>query len=134
MRDCGDCGECCHGRLFFNEKSKKGEDIIVSNGISCFKLLDENCSIWEDRPDVCRNWQCTWSLDEELPVWLQPSKCGFMIWEPREELNHYSIVFSDTVQINQKALLWTLWWANDTKKDIKLFGPPMAIELFFKNS
>lgn len=134
MRDCGDCGQCCHGRLTFSDVSKTGENIIVSEGVTCFKLVDEKCSIHEDRPDICRNWQCVWSIDEGLPEWLQPSRCGFMIWNPSDVTpDYYSIAFSDDVQIDQKALLWTLWWANNTKKNIKVLGPPYG-ELLFKNS
>jgi len=134
MRECGDCGQCCHGRLVFEDVSKTGEKIIVTDGVTCFKLVDENCSIHEDRPDVCRNWQCTWSTDEGLPMWLQPSKCGFMIWPPSDiNPNHYTIAFSDDVQIDEKALLWALWWANNTKKNIQVLSPPYG-ELYFKNS
>ena len=133
MRDCGSCGECCHGRLTFNDVSKTGEEIIVSDSIPCFKLVDENCSIHEDRPDVCRNWQCVWTLDEGLPEWLQPSQCGFMIWKPDEICTDYCIVPSDHVQVNIKALLWTLWWANQTGKNMQLMSIKYG-DLLFKNS
>lgn len=133
MRECGDCTECCRGRLVFEAETKTGEKIIVKDSIPCYKLSDKGCTIHEDRPDVCRNWQCTWTLDEGLPNWLQPSKCGFMIWPPDKLCPDYCIVPSDHVQVDVKALLWTLWWANETGKNIKVISTRYG-DLSFKNS
>ena len=133
MRECGDCTECCRGRLIFEDETKTGEKIIVKDSIPCYKLSDKGCTIHEDRPDVCRNWQCKWTLDEGLPNWLQPSKCGFMIWPPDKVCPDYCIVPSDHVQVDVKALLWTLWWANETGKNIKVISTRYG-DLSFKNS
>jgi len=133
MRECGDCTECCRGRLVFEDKTKTGEHIIVRDSIPCYKLSDTGCTIHEDRPDVCRNWQCTWTVDEGLPNWLQPSKCGFMIWQPDQICPDYCIVPSDHVQVDVKALIWTLWWASETGRNIKLISTQYG-DLSFKNS
>jgi len=71
-RDCGTCKECCGGWLW-------GE----AHGIPFFPnhpchYLDPTpgrcggCTIYEDRPPICRDFQCLWLQDLQMPGWMKP--------------------------------------------------------------
>jgi hypothetical protein len=40
------------------------------------------CSIWEKRPDVCRNTNCVWVVEEQIPNTFRPDKVGVMFERP----------------------------------------------------
>ena len=75
FKPCGDCHECCTGRLV---GSAYGND--YKPGHSCVFLVKKECIIHETRPDSCRNYQCAWSQglfgDSDQ---LKPNKCGVLI-------------------------------------------------------
>jgi hypothetical protein len=84
FRDCGDCNECCKWLIV---DDIHGHD--VKPGKPCFYLCEEkNCTIHEQRPEVCRNYQCAWSQGI-LPIWMKPNKSNAVInvekWGPNKE-------------------------------------------------
>lgn len=108
MRTCDDCNECCNGILTFEDNN-----IIVTDNKKCFKLVDGNCSIYETRPKTCKDFLCTFLLDEGLPDWLRPNKCGFILSEREDR-----IILSQckNISIDNEALLWIIWWTNSHRK------------------
>ena len=131
-RVCGDCVACCMGALSFHDKTIDNEDIIVKDGIPCFKLdVNNGCTIYEQRGKICQGFVCNWLIDEGLPEWLKPSQSGFIIHgQPDSEYMYFSS--SHGGKIDYKALTWALWWANKRKFDIKLNIPGLGT-LEFEN-
>ncbi len=85
-RTCDGCSECC--RVFdIPELDKAG-------GCRCPKLtrseLTPRCSIYPDRPDVCRDFECEW-LRGYGPDRDKPSMTGFVfrrVWREDESQLH----------------------------------------------
>jgi Fe-S-cluster containining protein len=72
-RSCGECTACCTGRLIGNAY---GNSFNPSR--KCVFLVQEKCSIYSTRPDLCRKYQCSWSehlFDESM----RPDKCGVIV-------------------------------------------------------
>lgn len=60
---CTSCGICCDGTLFVASRLQPGERMpgAVSRGwfsLPCDQLKDRCCSIYEQRPQACRNFEC----------------------------------------------------------------------------
>lgn len=73
FRPCGDCTGCCQGILAVNVHGN-----LAQGRRPCYFLVDNKCTIYNERPSVCRNYQCAWSqgiLDEDM----RPDKCGIMV-------------------------------------------------------
>jgi len=74
FRDCGSCVECC--------KNLYIEDVYghsVTPGNPCFFLCKERrCTIHENRPQTCRNFQCAWS-QHLLPEWMKPDQSNVLV-------------------------------------------------------
>lgn len=56
FRECGDCVACCSGYLIGNSYGNK-----FGTGKPCAFLVKGDCSIYEDRPETCRTYQCAWT-------------------------------------------------------------------------
>jgi Fe-S-cluster containining protein len=73
MRNCNGCTACCSGLLQGNVRGK-----FFGNGNACHYLTnDDICSIYRDRPSVCRNFYCAWA-QELLPDHLSPKETGIL--------------------------------------------------------
>ena len=71
MMPCGECTLCC--KLLETHDEKTASPI----GIYC-KHCDHNkgCTIYKDRPEECRIYQCMWTQMENVGEELRPDKCG----------------------------------------------------------
>lgn len=67
-KNCGECTLCC--KLLAVKEFKKPIGIMCEH---CSP--DHGCTIYEDRPQRCRNFECLW-LKSDLPGSLKPSNCG----------------------------------------------------------
>jgi hypothetical protein len=76
MRKCDGCTACCDGSLYMRVEEHK-----VHRGSPCPYLCKENhnCSNYENRPEVCRNFECFWKVNESVPEWLKPSNSGVVL-------------------------------------------------------
>lgn len=73
FRPCGDCTACCSGQLVSNSYGNQ-----FGRGHRCIFLVEEKCTVYETRPQVCRNYQCAWSqnlLDHDM----RPDQSGIMV-------------------------------------------------------
>lgn len=73
FRPCGECTACCDGNLLSNSHGN-----IFGNKKPCVFLVEKICSVYKDRPNTCKNYQCAWSqslFDEDL----RPDRCGVLI-------------------------------------------------------
>ena len=67
MKDCGDCALCC--KLIEVKPLKKPA------GTWCQHCTKHSCGIWEERPDICKTYDCLWRTTPEMSEDLRPSKC-----------------------------------------------------------
>lgn len=44
----------------------------------CRHIVPTGCAIYEDRPEVCRSFQCGWIQAPNLPDALRPDRCGVL--------------------------------------------------------
>lgn len=73
FRPCGDCTGCCQGVLAVNVHGN-----LARGRKPCSFLVENKCMIYNERPNVCRKYQCAWSqglLDDDM----RPDKCGIMV-------------------------------------------------------
>jgi hypothetical protein len=72
-RSCGTCDMCCTGTL--------GLPIIQGHiperKKPChFLNIETKCTIYADRPFVCKNYKCLWLADEAIPDFMKPENFG----------------------------------------------------------
>lgn len=84
MIECFQCGECC--KTLKEVKITRDElDILCSHGdpvvhvsgnkvlmdLPCVFLIDNKCSVWADRPCMCRMWHCgKVDPDDDILEWM----------------------------------------------------------------
>jgi hypothetical protein len=73
FRECNECNVCCDGSLMGNSHGNK-----FGNKKPCVFLVTNKCSIYKDRPNSCKSFQCAWS-QKLLPEWMRPDKCGVLV-------------------------------------------------------
>lgn len=75
MRSCGDCSLCCKlPRIEF------GPDGCKAAGEWCEQCVPgRGCSLYDDRPEVCRRFSCLWLTDDGWPESHSPRKCGCVV-------------------------------------------------------
>ena len=80
-RECGECTRCCEGWELTDVAEHIG---FVGVGLPCrFVDLGKGCTIYEDRPTVCRHYKCEWLKDDmhNIPDWLKPNESNIIITE-----------------------------------------------------
>lgn len=94
---------CCRMRPFFNvilteeeilsyeAKNYKGQLVLQStpNG-DCVYLKDNRCSIYETRPENCRNWHCSPKGHEDNPEITKRANGWLLVVGSDEVLNELS--------------------------------------------
>jgi len=70
---CGSCNACC--TIF------EIEELGKPAGVPCHHLTAEGqCGIYDDRPDVCREFRCEWlKAGNSMSPKLRPDRAGFMM-------------------------------------------------------
>ncbi len=110
FRPCGDCAACCEGHLIGNAWGNK-----FGAGKKCIFLVKQECTIYHDRPETCRKYQCMWSQGI-FPEWMKPNKCGLMISAEWKDGKQYlkAIEISPNVNYNVYAELEKFCGENNT--------------------
>ena len=112
MRKCKECTACCSGTLYGMAKGH-----YFGNGTPCH-FLNKNCTIYEDRPPMCRDFQCLWLKDQTFPTWMKPSTVYLLIVPKKNHLFEYYIVYNMQVSPADKskqdyALKYFQTWARN---------------------
>jgi hypothetical protein len=76
QRQCGECRACCIA-LGFQARDNESP-FEKPYGTPCPHLVQIGCGIYEDRPPVCRRFQCGWLQAPNLPKELRPDRCGVL--------------------------------------------------------
>ena len=117
FRDCGDCNECCKWLIV--------DDVLGHNikpGKPCFYLCEEkNCTVHEQRPEVCRNYQCAWSQGI-LPEWMKPNKSNALVNVEKWGGNSNAEVrgFRNTINFGGSSGSSTQNWTGEQTNDLTL--------------
>ena len=73
FKPCGECSLCC--RLLDAPELEKPP------GLWCrHHLHGQGCGIHAVRPDLCRAFQCQWSLSPAVDEAWRPDRCHFILW------------------------------------------------------
>ncbi len=97
FRPCGDCVACCEGHL-----SGTAYGNPFGNGRKCIFLVKKECQIYNERPEVCRKYQCVWSQGI-FPEWMKPNKTGIMISAEWKDGKQYLRVIEISREIDYNA-------------------------------
>ena len=76
LRECGECRACCVVLGFDADPNEA--PFSKPHGTPCQHLIQIGCGIYEERPPVCRRFQCGWIQAPNLPEALRPDRCGVM--------------------------------------------------------
>jgi len=72
-RQCGDCTECCFYLGVAELNKGKSEECEHCSGVGC--------KIYDQRPNVCREWYCAWAASSEfLQDNLRPKDSGLLMY------------------------------------------------------
>lgn len=76
-RKCGSCRACCIGlEIHFDNEIKPLDS-------PCSQLCERGCSIYNERPAVCRDFKCMWIQDSNAKVFrydARPDLIGVMFY------------------------------------------------------
>lgn len=75
---CGDCTVCCTLSNVPEVNKKPGE--------KCKHCVNKGCSIYDKRPQVCRDFECAYLQSNADNVNLRPDKCGMMFFKKSERI------------------------------------------------
>ena len=67
MRECGECTMCCLVLEISPLNKARNEPC---------KFCDKGCTIYNDRPQHCKDFECLWLKDESISEDLRPDICG----------------------------------------------------------
>jgi len=67
MQECGGCTACCWA-FRVTEAGKQAQE-------KC-QYEKHGCTIYHDRPKVCRDYECAWLTQPKISIDLRPDKCG----------------------------------------------------------
>lgn len=107
MRECGDCTKCCEGWLADQVRGK-----AFYPGINCHYLstCGKGCTIYEDRPKTpCRDYECQWKKDPEIPEWMKPNAINAIISPKRENGHDYLEVVEAGEKLRSEVLNWMIF-------------------------
>ena len=68
-RQCGECMVCCEYLPISSATLKKPAEVLCHNCV-----VNQGCSAYDTRPNVCRTWHCLWRRDAAMPDELRPDK------------------------------------------------------------
>lgn len=90
--ECGECTECCELLYIDSRKPLKENEVelitIESPAGELCKHCNKNvgCTVHEDRPLICRTFECAYVQHENAPIELRPDKCGIIFEKLDDEL------------------------------------------------
>jgi hypothetical protein len=115
-RSCGTCTSCCEGWVY---GSACGHEFW--RGRPCqFVKKGVGCSIYNDRPqNPCREFNCNWLLDENIPDWMQPNQSGVILqWRTIDDKNYLEMNEAcDKVSVD--VLSWVIQYAIKNKLNLQ---------------
>jgi hypothetical protein len=84
QRSCKGCSACCYeleikSRIGYSTLLDTGEDIAKPQGVWCRFATPKGCSVYEQRPALCRDFACDWILGRKgFGINDSPSQLGLI--------------------------------------------------------
>jgi len=97
---CGKCNICCVV-LRIKEIGKEKNEI-------CGKLEGGGCSIYEERPKPCRDYECLWLFlfkKGKINLKYRPDKSGFMVTASKNTINNDDGINFKIQEIQKESLV-----------------------------
>jgi hypothetical protein len=79
MQECGSCTLCCVLLEIRDKQSPPLERCPNCN-------LTVGCNIYDNRPEDCRNFNCSWRLDNNAHADMRPDKCHIIFENLSEDI------------------------------------------------
>ena len=125
-KSCEGCVSCCDGNLYANIF---GYEMGGTTKRSCHLLDHENkkCGFYRDRPQLCRDFQCEWLVNGDMPPELKPSIVDNVVVRYEAEGIPYLYISHKYDAPNQNLLNWMIdyclgktlnlaWWEHGKLK------------------
>jgi len=91
INKCEECTLCCE--LLPIKEINKQPSVLCSD---C--TLSKGCNIYNNRPEECKNFNCLYIEDNEMPDFLRPDKCNVIFEKITTKIfiaiNHYNEPFA----------------------------------------
>lgn len=113
-RTCGTCTECCNGYLTAQVYEYQ---LGANNPCHFLDLCEKKCSIYENRPQLCKDYKCAW-LDMKvlIPNWMKPEYSKVIITPRNINFNGKPIEFWAVIECGQTMSSEVLNWVFRTCK------------------
>ena len=115
-RSCGSCTICCSGALRLKVKGH-----AIEPGKPCPYSSGAACTIYSDRPDVCRAFVCGWLRDDSpLPAQYRPDKIGIIVIFARFRWRTFPVDLAIATEenIDQHAKNWLERFCYERKRPL----------------
>lgn len=89
---CGECNACCS--LFPIKEINKEVNSLC-------KYWDNGCTIYDDRPKPCRDYECGYLQGKNVPEKLRPDNCGIVFTKRSDRI--FSGALIPTVDVTEYA-------------------------------
>lgn len=101
-RSCDSCTACCDGYLYGIVRG-----IQFYRGKPCFFNTTKGCSIYKDRPPMCKKFECAWRTENYIPYWMKPDLSSVMILKQQYLPEKYYLrVMELDKPLDSKILSW----------------------------
>lgn len=74
MNKCGECNVCCKACVI--------DEIQKPAGTICWLYVDKGCSVYENRPEPCKLYQCVYTTQNSLDTKYRPDNLGVLFEQP----------------------------------------------------
>ncbi|MCB1533542.1 MAG: hypothetical protein KDJ44_02155 [Rhodoblastus sp.] len=83
-KSCGPCTMCCSALEIDHFKKPMG--------VTCeFCVKGGGCNTYATRPQVCRDFECDWMMERDLPATLRPDKVGTILMEDPDNEDYQAV-------------------------------------------
>lgn len=117
-RKCGECTLCCQGWLIADVYGHR-----LMPGSPCH-FMGNSCAIYNDRPNVCRDFRCVWLEDSNfsIPEWMKPSLSNVIIfrkkWGHNDE-HTYLVAIECGEKMRPEILHWIINYCDSNRIDLE---------------
>jgi Fe-S-cluster containining protein len=107
---CGDCCVCCTALIVYANSFFKTKPA----GETCKYVANNQCSIYKDRPSVCKPYECFWlqltkKVDGGSPIIWRPNNLGALV-TPKPELEKdnkiplcFNEIYKNAIDLNDPS-------------------------------
>lgn len=114
MRECNGCTECCKWLV------AEAHGYYFQPGRPCHFKGESGCTIYKDRPEVCKSYKCEWLVNSEIPEWMKPTLSKVLITKRKWSGGDYIEVLECGEKIDSVVLNWLFMYHYMTSIPIRI--------------